>query len=59
MRAAMTSAVDRNRKNAVAFIEAIGRQDRALLSMYADESRFFQIGRKLPTAGWHSLATLQ
>jgi hypothetical protein len=51
--------VDRNRTNAVAFIEAIGRQDPALLSMYAASGRFFQNGRILPTAGWHTLATLQ
>ena len=55
----MTSRVERNKTNAVAFIDAIGRQDPALLSMYAANGRFFQNGRTLPTAGWHTLATLQ
>ena len=53
------STTERNRRNAVAFIEAIGRQDPSLLSMYAANGRFFQNGRKLPTAGWHTLETLQ
>ena len=55
----MSHDVERNKRTAVAFIEAIGRQDPGLLAMYADDGRFFQIGRQLPTAGWHSLATLQ
>jgi len=55
----MSPNVERNKANAVAFIEAIGRQDPGLLSMYAEEGRFFQIGRKLPTAGWHTMSSLQ
>ena len=55
----MTTTIERNKANAVAFIEAIGRQDPGLLSMYAASGRFFQNGRTLPTAGWHTLADLQ
>jgi ketosteroid isomerase-like protein len=55
----MTTTIARNKRNAVAFIEAIGRQDPQLLSMYADNGRFFQNGRSLPTAGWHTMADLQ
>src|SRR5262245_15647401 len=55
----MNSDIERNKANAVAFIEAIGRQDPGLLSLYSPQGRFFQIGRKLPTAGWHTLASLQ
>ena len=55
----MNAQVERNKANAIAFIEAIGRQDPKLLSMYAEDGRFFQIGRTLPTAGWHTLASLQ
>jgi ketosteroid isomerase-like protein len=55
----MNSNVERNKANAVAFIEAIGRQDPDPLTMYAADGRFFQNGRKLPTAGWHTLATLE
>jgi ketosteroid isomerase-like protein len=55
----MTSTIERNKANAVAFVEAIGRQDPQLLAMYADSGRFFQNGRVLPTAGWHTLADLE
>ena len=52
----MDDRLERNKSRARAFIEAIGKQDDlTLASLYAKNGTFWQNGKKLATAGSHSL----
>lgn len=46
----------RNRAAALAVMKAISEGDSAaLFSMYAPNARFWQVGKRLDTAGWHDM----
>lgn len=50
------TSLERNRTNALAFIEAIGAQDLLTMgSLYAARGSFWQVGHQLVTSGRHSL----
>jgi uncharacterized protein len=46
----------RNRAAALAVMQAISKGDaEALFSLYAPNARFWQVGHRLSTAGWHDM----
>jgi len=47
-----------NRKAAIAVMQAISNRDvETLFRMYSPDARFWQIGKKLSSAGWHTMAS--
>ena len=50
------SVEQRNRTAALAVMKAISEGDSAsLFGMYAPNARFWQVGRRLSTSGWHDM----
>ena len=46
----------RNREIALAVMKAISKGDsESLFGMYASNARFWQVGKRLKTAGWHDM----
>jgi uncharacterized protein len=50
------TAEQRNREAALAVMTAISNRDaETLFRMYSPDARFWQVGHKLATAGWHTM----